>query len=447
MRIIDLINRKKNGEKLQKNEIDFFIAGVTDNSIPDYQISALLMAICCRGLDRDETFYLTDAMKNSGETLDLSGIKDIVCDKHSTGGVADTVTLVLAPMLASTEGLAIAKMSGRGLGHTGGTVDKLESIHNFNVNLTLDKFLSIVKKDKIAIISQLGNMCPADKKLYALRDVTGTVDSIPLIAASIMSKKLASGADNIFLDVKCGNGAFMVDLESAEKLAAEMVELGKRYGKTTTAVITDMNAPLGDYIGNKMEVYEAVEVLKGNIHNKLSKICVEIYALIATSVLNISKSDALEKGEKLLSGGEAYAKFLTLVQNQGGDINCLNADYLINTKEKTEIFSDTNGYICAINALKFGNYFVELGGGRLKKDDEIDYNVGIKINVDIGDYVKCGDLLFTVFHNGKLPTNTLPTNTNSNSTKISQLIAPPSEFFSFGKEKIAPPPLIYKIIV
>lgn len=383
---------------LSKREIDFVIDGVTNNYIQDYQTASLLMAICLNGLNSKETYYLTNAMLSSGEQLKFNNFDKILCDKHSTGGVADTVTLILCPMLAATKGIAIAKMSGRGLGHTGGTVDKLESIKDFDVNLSPDQFEKNVKEHSIAVIAQTDNMCIADKKLYALRDVTGTVDSIPLIASSIMCKKLASGASVILLDVKYGKGAFMKSFKEAQELAKAMVAIGKSHKVKTVAVVTDMNVPLGDYIGNKLEVYEAIQVLQGK-KNRLYHHCLEFYALEVEQALNIPYKTAYTMGEDLLNSGGAYNKFLEFVKAQNGDVDCLNKEYLVNTKYQQEIIANDSGYVSNLDTLGFAKIFVDIGGGRKKKGDVIDDAVGFELNVSLGDKVVKGDKLFTVYYN------------------------------------------------
>ncbi len=402
MRMVDLIEKKRDGLKLSKEEINFIIEGYTNGSIPDYQMSAFAMAVYFRGMDDVESTNLAIAMLNSGDAMDLSMIDGVKVDKHSTGGVGDKVSLVLAPMVASL-GIKFAKMSGRGLGHTGGTLDKLESIPNFNIYLTYEEFVKQVNKIGLAIVGQTGNLTPADKKLYALRDVTATVSSIPLIASSIMSKKLASGSNAICLDVKVGSGAFMKDIESATKLAELMVQIGKNAGRSMTAILTDMDEPLGCAIGNNLEVIEAINTLKGNGPKDLTDICLEIGSYL---VLDAKMASSLEEAKKLLkaqiSNGEAFEKFVELVKAQKGDIN-----YVLDTlkfdkaKEIIPVMANKSGYVTYINALEIGIGSMLLGGGRETMADVIDPSVGVILNKKIDDYVNSGEILAYIHSNGK----------------------------------------------
>lgn len=394
MNILDIIEKKKSSCELNMEEISYFVHGFSHNTIPDYQASALLMAICLKGFSAQETYILTKCMIESGETISYGQLGNIVVDKHSTGGVGDSVTLVLMPMLAATQGISVAKMSGRGLGHTGGTIDKLESIKGFKTCIDKLTFIDNVKLHNIAIISQLDNICIADKKLYALRDVTATVDSIPLIAASIMSKKIACGADFILLDVKYGKGAFMKDLKSARKLADVMVELGRLFNKRVISAISDMNSPLADCIGNKLEVIESINILK-NIKkdSRLYNLCIEYYAIIVSEVMCISLDKARELGADIIKNNKAYEKMERLISLQGGDITNITIDTNI-----YEYKAEKDGYITSINALTLGKLVVLLGGGRIKKDDIINYDVGVEVKKHIGDRVSVGDTLCVLYH-------------------------------------------------
>ena len=395
MTIIEIIEKKKNKMELTHEEIAFVIKGMLDNSIADYQISSLLMAIVLNGMSLEETTYLTEEMLNSGDKIDLSGIDGVIVDKHSTGGVGDKVTLILGPLLASL-GVKIAKMSGRGLGHTGGTIDKLESIPGYKVELTREEFIKQVNDIGIAIISQSGNIVPADKKLYALRDVTGTVDSIPLIASSIMSKKIASGADLIFIDVKVGNGALMKTLESAKELARTMIEIGKKFNKAVICILTDMNEPLGYAIGNSLEVKESIESLNGYGPKDVMELIVSIASLVLNKTMNISMDEAKNMCMKKLTNGEAYHKFEELVLRQHGDLN--------EVKISNRIFSvkaPKSGYITKIDALGLGEIARIIGAGRLTKEDIIDPTVGLMLSKKTGDYVEQNDELIKVYLNDK----------------------------------------------
>ena len=398
MRMVDIIEKKRDGGKLTKEEIEFFVNGYVRGDIPDYQASALLMAIYFRHMDYDETLNLTLAMENSGDKLDLSGINGIKVDKHSTGGVGDKTSLVLAPMVAALGG-KVAKMSGRGLGHTGGTIDKLESIPGFNTSLSEEAFVKQVNDIGIAITGQTGNLAPADKKIYALRDVTAIVDSIPLIASSIMSKKIAAGAGAIVLDVKVGSGAFMKNMQDAEKLAEEMVKIGSLAGRNTIAVISDMDEPLGLAVGNALEVAEAVKTLKKEGPEDLINLCLELgtQMLIASKVEeNADKARGMLQNS--IDDGSAYNKFLEFIKRQGGDITVFDdLDEFTECNYKIEVKADKEGYVQRIESELIGEASMILGGGRMTKEDVIDYSVGVKLSAKRGDYVKCGDCLATIY--------------------------------------------------
>ena len=402
MRMVDLIEKKRDGFELSKEEIDFIIEGYTKGDIPDYQMAAFAMSVFFKGMNDIESTNLAIAMLNSGDAMDLSMIDGVKVDKHSTGGVGDKVSLVLAPMVASL-GIKFAKMSGRGLGHTGGTLDKLESIPGYNIYLTYEEFVKQVNKIGLAIVGQTGNLTPADKKLYALRDVTATVNSIPLIASSIMSKKLASGSNAICLDVKVGSGAFMKDIESASKLAELMVQIGKNAGRSMTAILTDMDEPLGLAIGNQLEVIEAINTLKGNGPKDLTDICLEIGSYL---VVDAKVANTFEEAKELLKAqivnGEALKKLAELAEAQGGDgLYVLNPTKFESAKEIIPVIAKEAGYITYINALEIGVSSMLLGGGRETMNDIIDPAVGIVLNKKIEDYVQPGDVLAYVHTNGK----------------------------------------------
>ena len=397
MRMYDIIKKKRDGGELSKAEIDFFIKGYVDGSIPDYQASALCMAIFYSGMTEEETAALTLAMANSGDTVDLSRFGNNTADKHSTGGVGDKTTLIVAPIAASL-GCIMAKMSGRGLGHTGGTIDKLESIEGFNTALTPEEFFSTVEKTGLAVVGQTGNLTPADKKLYALRDVTATVDSIPLIASSIMSKKLAAGAHTIVLDVKCGSGAFMKTPEEAKALALEMVKIGNNCGRNTSAVITNMDRPLGKNIGNALEIKEAIEVLKGKGPSDLREVCLSLATQIVSLSKSVDKDSARKLCEDALSSGKAFGKFKEWISAQGGNSQWVeNPDLFPVAKFSKDILSQKDGYISGTDAESIGIASVMLGAGREKKDDTIDMSAGIIMHKKTGDFVKKGDSIATLY--------------------------------------------------
>ena len=400
MDIIEIIIAKKDGKALTKEQIHYFIKSLIDRTIEDYQVSALLMAITINGMNSEETAYLTEEMRVSGDVWDLSDIPGLKIDKHSTGGVGDKVSLILGPMVASC-GAKMAKMSGRGLGHTGGTLDKMESIPGMKINLTKDEFKKQVKEIGLAIIGQDKTIDPADKRLYELRDVTGTVQSIPLIASSIMSKKLASGADCILLDVKCGKGAFMKNYEDAKKLATEMVNIGKKLKKNVKAEITDMNQPLGKAVGNNLEIKEVIETLKGNGPKDLVEICLSSGSiLLVQAELFKNVEDARKALLENIKNGKAFEKFKEFVKAQGGDLDYIDhPEKFPVSKNLIEIKSDNEGYIKTIDALEIGLGSCHLGGGRMKLTDVIDMSAGIILNKKVGDFVKKGELLCTLHTN------------------------------------------------
>ena len=397
MLMTDIIVKKRDGFKLSADEIEFVVDGYTKGEIPDYQMSALLMAILIRGMDREETLELTMAMMHSGETLDLSGIKGVKADKHSTGGVGDKTSLILCPMVAA-QGVKIAKMSGRGLGHTGGTIDKLESFPGFNTGISEETFMANVNDFGIAIAGQTADLDPADKKMYALRDVTGTVPSIPLIVSSIMSKKLAAGADVIVLDVKSGSGSFMKTEDDARELAENLTAVGKMAGKKTVAVITDMDEPLGNAIGNALEVKEAIEVLRGDKKGELLELCLTLGACILTEA-GIAENDD-EARQMLIRGiedGSALNKLAQLVEGQGGDKNAVyNTGLLPSAPVRYEAICKQTGYVQHISAADVGLVSMHLGGGRVTKESEIDLSVGLILNKKVGDRVEAGESLGTI---------------------------------------------------
>jgi pyrimidine-nucleoside phosphorylase len=433
MRMVDLIEKKRNKEKLSKEEIDFIIKSYTAGEIPDYQMSALLMAIYFNKMDKEETLNLTLAMRDSGDTLDLSEIKGIKVDKHSTGGVGDKTTLVLGPMLAAC-GLKLAKMSGRGLGHTGGTIDKMESIPGFKTSLSMEAFVKQVNELGIAITGQTGNLAPADKKIYALRDVTATVENISLIASSIMSKKLASGADSICLDVKVGSGAFMKTIEDAKKLASAMVEIGKGAGKSTIAIISEMDEPLGLAVGNSLEVREVIESLKGRGPKDLMELvyCLGSY-MIKSAKPEVSLADARKMLEASITEGTALEKFKVFVKAQGGDENVANDYSLLKIAPRViEVLSKEEGYVAHIQSDLIGHASMILGGGRQRKEDTIDYGVGIELNKKVSDKVLENELLAKIYVNDE--------------TNLANAIDDIYEAFRIEKEEIKEPVLIKEIV-
>ncbi|OJH00867.1 pyrimidine-nucleoside phosphorylase [Staphylococcus hominis] len=400
MRMVDIIEKKRDGQTLTKEEIEFFIEGYTNGDIPDYQASSLAMAIFFQDMNEEERAALTMAMVNSGDVIDLSKINGIKVDKHSTGGVGDTTTLVLAPLVAAV-GVPVAKMSGRGLGHTGGTIDKLESIDGFHVEISEADFIKLVNEDQVAVIGQTGNLTPADKKLYALRDVTGTVNSIPLIASSIMSKKIAAGADAIVLDVKTGNGAFMKTLEDAEALAHAMVSIGNNVGRNTMAIISDMSQPLGRAIGNALELKEAIDTLNGQGPEDLTEL---VLTLGSQMVVLAERANTLEEARQLLNeaieNGSALDKFKTFLENQGGDASVVNSPELLPTAEyQIDYKAKSSGVVSELIANEIGVASMMLGAGRQTKEDDIDLSVGIVLNKKVGDKVNVGESLLTIHSN------------------------------------------------
>lgn len=400
MRMVDLIEKKRDGKELTTEEMYFIIEGYTKDEIPDYQMSAFAMAVFFQDMTERERADLTMAMVHSGDTIDLSTIEGIKVDKHSTGGVGDTTTLVLAPLVAAL-GIPVAKMSGRGLGHTGGTIDKLESIQGFHVEISKEEFINLVNKDKIAVIGQTGNLTPADKKLYALRDVTATVNSIPLIASSIMSKKIAAGSDAIVLDVKTGAGAFMKTLEDAKELAHAMVSIGNNVGRKTMAVISDMSQPLGFAIGNALEVKEAIATLQGKGPKDLEELCL---ALGRQMVYLANKAGSLEEAEKMLRevihNGKALAKFKEFIANQGGDVSIVDhTEKLPQAAYMIEVPAKKTGVVAEIVADAIGTAAMLLGAGRATKESKIDLAVGLMLNKKVGDQVKIGESLVTIHSN------------------------------------------------
>ena len=391
---ISLIHKKRNGKSLTREEIQFLISGYTKDKIPDYQLAALLMAVYFQGMDFQEITDLTQAMLFSGKVLDLSDVKKTKVDKHSTGGIGDKVSLILAPLVASC-GICVPMISGRGLGHTGGTLDKLESITGFRTNLTIKQFKNQLRKIGVAMIGQTAEIAPADKKIYALRDVTATVDSIPLIAASIMSKKLAEDLDGLVLDVKFGSGAFMSDFKKAKELAQTMVQIGKRSGVKTIALLTDMNNPLGDYVGNSLEIIETIESLK----NRGPKDLMEVTFTLAEQMLKIAKIKGGRKLlEKKIKTGAAMNKFREIISYQGGDVRVIE-DYtrLPIAKNKIKVQAQKSGFIHFIDSFQIGMLLIKLGGGRLKIEDKIDHSCGFRVCKKIGDFVEKGECLVEIF--------------------------------------------------
>lgn len=396
MDMLSLIRKKRDGAALSREETEYMVNAFTRGDIPDYQMSAFLMAVIFKGMDDFEISDLTDSMARSGDMLDLSRFGNLSADKHSTGGVGDKTSLIVGPIVAACGGV-FAKMSGRGLGHTGGTVDKLESIEGYKTSLTEEEFLFQSERVGIAVIGQTGNLAPADKKLYALRDVTDTVDSIPLIVSSVMSKKIAAGAKNIVLDVKYGSGAFMKNENDAVILAEKMVEIGKRCGRNIAAVISDMDVPLGYAVGNSLEVREAISLLKGADIPDLREIALCLSAELISMIFGTDFESARASAEKALDSGKAYDKFCEWVTSQGGD---LKVDFA-SSPIKEDIFAKQSGYISHMDAEKIGRASCELGAGRKKKDDIIDLSAGIMLTKKTGDYVKKGDVIATFHTSGK----------------------------------------------
>ena len=422
MDIIDIIVKKKNKETLTYDEIKYAVDNFISGEVKDYQMSSFLMAIVLNGMSEEEIFNLTKIMLDSGDKIDLSKINGIKVDKHSTGGVGDKTTLVVGPLAAAC-GVPIAKMSGKGLGFTGGTIDKLESIKGFNTNISEERFINQVNDIGISLVSQSGNLVPADKKIYALRDVTGTTESIPLIASSIMSKKLASGADKIVLDVKVGRGAFMKTIEDAKKLSEIMIKIGNNFGKEVVALITNMDYPLGYTIGNAIEVKEAIETLDGNGEERFTKLCLVLASYMVSIGKEISVEDALDMVTEKLNNKEALNKFKELVKSQDGDI-----DSILLSKESIDLISKEDGYITDINPIVLAEFINKLGAGRQKKDDIINYGVGVKLNKQINEKVSVGDKLLTIICDEKIDINEL------------------YSAFKISNEKIDNPKIIFDVI-
>ena len=421
MNILDILDKKEKQETLTKEELKFVVDGYLNGTIKDYQMSAFLTEIDLLGLSDEETINLTDIMLNSGEILNLN--IDSVVDKHSTGGVGDKTTIALAPLVASL-GVKVAKMSGRGLGHTGGTIDKLESITGFQTSMSLENFKNQVNEIGIALVGQMGNLVPADKKIYALRDVTGTVDSIPLIASSIMSKKLASGASTIVIDLKVGDGALVNNIDEAKQLANLMVKIGKNNHKKTVCVLTNMEEPLGYAVGNSIEVIEAINTLKGEGPDDLTQLIIKLGTLMVANGLDLPENIAEGKIRENLYNGKGYQKMIEWISAQGGDIRKISL-----ARHTKKVTSDQDGYISSISALKIGKLSRKLGAGRLNKDDKIDLTVGIVLNHKVGDYVHKGDTLATIFYNEKTITN-------------EEILS----CFTFSKDEVEKPNLIIDII-
>lgn len=401
MNIIDIITKKKNNNELSYDEIEYAVKGFIDGDVKDYQMSSLLMAIVLNGMNDEETFNLTKIMLESGDRIDLSSIKGIKVDKHSTGGIGDKTTLVVGPLVAAC-GVPVAKMSGRGLGFTGGTIDKLESIDGFNTNISNDKFIDQVNKIGIALVSQTGNLVPADKKIYALRDVTGTTESIPLIASSIMSKKLASGADKMVLDIKVGKGAFMKNIEDAKNLSNTMINIGKKFNKEVVAIITNMDYPLGKTIGNGLEVMEAIDTLNGKGESRFTKLCLTLASYMVSLGKNIDIKESYDMVSNKLNNKEGLNKFKELIKFQGGNINNVHM-----ANNKIEIKSIKSGYIVDIDSIKLAEFTNNMGAGRRTKDDIINYGVGIILNKRVNDKVEKGETLGYVVCDDYIETSTL----------------------------------------
>ncbi|EHC9944354.1 pyrimidine-nucleoside phosphorylase [Staphylococcus pseudintermedius] len=402
MRMVDIIAKKRDGHALTKEEIEFVVNGYTNDDIPDYQMSSLAMAIFFQDMTDEERAYLTMAMVESGDQIDLSNIEGIKVDKHSTGGVGDTTTLVLAPLVAALD-VPVAKMSGRGLGHTGGTIDKLESVEGFHVEISEEAFVKLVNEDKVAVIGQTGNLTPADKKIYALRDVTATVNSIPLIASSIMSKKIAAGADAIVLDVKTGNGAFMKKVEDAEQLAHAMVKIGNQVGRQTMAIISDMSQPLGRAIGNALELQEAIDTLKGEGPEDLTEL---VLTLGSQMVVLAQKAKDLDEArgmlQEVIDNGKALEKFKTFLSNQGGDASVVDEPSKLPTAQyQFELPAKRSGVVSEMIANEIGIASMMLGAGRQTKEDVIDLAVGLVLNKKVGDRVEEGESLLTIYANSE----------------------------------------------
>ena len=402
MRAYDIIKKKRDGQKLSQPEIASIVSGFVNGSLPDYQMAAFLMAVYFKDMDEEETYWLTDCMRTSGDLINLEGIKGFTVDKHSTGGVGDKTSLVLGPVLAAL-GLKVAKMSGRGLGHTGGTIDKLEAIKGFSCDLTTEQFIEAVNKIGVVIVGQTGNLVPADKKIYALRDVTATVDSIPLIAASIMSKKLAVANKGLVLDVKVGSGAFMKNLDDARELARLMVKIGKQAGRKVTAVLSNMDEPLGEMIGNSVEVIEAIDTLRNKGPQGFTRLIITLAAEALALGTDLSRAEAEKKATGVLADGSAYAKFLEMVKFQGGDVSMIEDYSKLPAAQKVDTLkADRAGYISHINCEEIGLAAMMLGAGRETKESVIDMGVGLKLVKHVGDKANQGDILAELYLNPNL---------------------------------------------
>ncbi|MDO8548872.1 MAG: thymidine phosphorylase [Ignavibacteria bacterium] len=433
MNVVDIIRKKRDGYVLEKDEIDFLISGYTKNEIPDYQFSAFLMAAYLKGMNPKETSYLTNSMLHSGKILNLNSIPGIKIDKHSTGGVGDKTSLIIAP-IATAAGIKVPMISGRGLGHTGGTLDKLESIPGIRTDLSIKEYKNILKKCGAVLIGQTKDIAPADKMIYALRDVTATVESIPLITASIMSKKLAEGIDGLVLDVKTGSGAFMKNEKDAVQLTNSLISTAKAFNKKVIAFITDMNQPLGNYIGNWLEVYESILILKGEKKNDLYDLCIK---LAGAMIFLGGKSKSIEEGESIaneqIKNGKAFKKFLEIVKAQGGDVSYIrNPEKYPKASYNKIIKSTVNGYLKTVNTFELGMAAIELGAGRMKKEDKIDPTAGIIFNYKIGDKIENGNVLAEIFSNDKKAILNVEKRFN--------------KLVEFSKNKVNPPKLIKRII-
>ena len=429
MRAYEIINKKKRGDALTADDISYIVTGFTAGAIPESQMAALLMAICFKGMTPAETTALTMAMANSGDMLDLRGLTGIKVDKHSTGGVGDKTTLAVGPIVAAL-GIPVAKMSGRGLGHTGGTVDKLEAIPGFRTDIATGEFLDIVAKHGICITGQSAKLAPADKKIYALRDITATVDSIPLIAASIMSKKIAAGADRILLDVKTGNGAFMKTLDDSQALAKAMVEIGEGCGRKTHAIITDMSVPLGNAVGNSLEILEIIDVLRGQGPGDITALCIELSAHMLHLAELGPPENCRSMAKEVIANGKALAKLAEMVEVQGGDkAYVLESGHFKAADVTYPVLSPTDGYIAAMDTEGIGICAMTLGAGREKADDTIDYSAGIIIKAKTGDAIKKGQLLAVLHTSGQ----------ETASAAAQRYL----NCLSFSNKTVAKPPLIY----
>lgn len=433
MNVVDIITKTKNAENLNRDEIAYMVNGFTEGSIPDYQMSAFLMAIVLNGMSTENIVAMTEIMRDSGDVMDLSGISGIKVDKHSTGGVGDKTTLIVAPIAAAAR-VPIAKMSGRGLGFTGGTVDKLESIPGFRTSVENEEFIRAVNNIGIAVIGQTGNLAPADKKIYALRDVTGTTESLALITSSIMSKKLAAGSDAIVLDVKCGRGAFMKTVPDAEKLAKSMVDIGRASGKKTMAIISDMNQPLGKAVGNGLEVQEAIDVLQCGGPADIRELSINLAgAMIAAGGKADCIADGIKLAEEILESKAALDKFREFVESQGGNPDIVDDyKYMAQPAHRFEVVAEQDGFVNKVDALRIGLASQHTGAGRERKEDVIDMSAGIILNKKMGDKVEKGELLFTVYANDK--------------DKLLKGAEEAKAAFGLGSIRTTPPSLIKRII-